>query len=195
MRVMCRHGGLLLAAFLVAPLTGPRAPGAEEAARYGRTTKAYVVPDVTLLNQEGVRVRLPTLLDAETPLLLSFLFTTCRTICPVITSTLARMRQELGGEGRGMRLVSVTIDPDHDRPAVLDEYARRHHTGEGWQFLTGTPDEVSTVLRAFDAYAGGRTSHRPIVLLRAPGRSDWVRIDGIASASDLAREYRRLLGG
>jgi protein SCO1/2 len=122
-------------------------------------------------------------------------FTTCPTICPVMTAALVRMRDVLGPDGAGMRVVSMTIDPDHDRPAVLAEYARRYHTGDGWQFVTGTPDDVGRVLKAFDAAAGSKMNHRPVVLLRAPGRAEWVRIDGLASAADLAREYRRLAGG
>jgi protein SCO1/2 len=170
-------------------------PAAADAPAYRRSVATYAVPDVSLVNQNGTPVALPALLSSDTPVVLSFVFTTCPTVCPVTTATLVRMRDVLGADGAALRLVTMTIDPDHDRPKVLADYASRHHAGAGWQFVTGTPADVERVLRAFDAGAGDKMRHRPVVLLRGAGRSEWVRIDGLASAADLAREYRRLSGG
>jgi protein SCO1/2 len=171
------------------------AAAAADAPAYRRSVATYAVPDVALVNQDGAPVALPALLSGDAPVVLSFVFTTCPTVCPVTTATLARMRDVLGADGAGLRLVTMTIDPDHDRPQVLADYAARHHTGAGWQFVTGSPADVERVLKAFDAGAGDKMRHRPVVLLRAAGQSEWVRIDGLASAADLAREYRRLGGG
>ena len=172
-----------------------RAAPEEGAGRYARTTVRYAIPDVVLVNQDGAPVALPALLSGTAPVVVSFMFTTCATTCPVTMAAVRRLREDLGADAATLRVVAITLDPDHDRPAVLADYARRHESVAGWEFLTGTPDAIATVLQAFGASTGRRADHRPLVLLRTPNRPDWVRIDGLTSAADLAREYRRLLGG
>ena len=44
-------------------------------------------------------------------------------------------------------MYSFTLDPTHDTPDVLKEYAQMHHVGPGWQFLTGKPDEMEVLRR------------------------------------------------
>ena len=109
-----------------------------------------------------------------------------------MTATFARLRRELGADGATLRLVSISIDPQHDTPHELKEYAGRYGVGADWQLLTGEPDRIAAVLKAFDAFAGSKTNHQPLTFFHTPGRRDWVRLKGLASAADLAREYRRL---
>lgn len=63
-----------------------------------------------------------------------FIFTRCGSICPAMTSRMARLRRELPPD---VRLVSFTVDPDFDSPQVLTQYASQHGAGENWWFLTG----------------------------------------------------------
>jgi protein SCO1/2 len=161
-------------------------------ARYALSVARYRVPDLVLRNQENEAVSLATALDQDAAVALNFVFTSCSTICPVMTATFARMRKELGDAADGLRMVSISIDPEHDTPAVLKDYARRFGTGTSWELLTGDPDQIVAVLKAFDAFAGSKTNHQPLTFLRTPGRTDWVRIQGLASASELAAEYRKL---
>lgn len=169
------------------------AESAEGAARYTRSVHRYALPAVTLLDQDGRAVPLARALADDAPLAVNFVFTTCTTICPVMSATFADLRRRLGAEARGVRLVSISIDPAHDRPGRLKEYARRFHAGEGWSFYTGTEAEIASVVAAFQALEGDKTNHRPVTLLRRPGTDAWVRIDGLAGGQDLARELRALL--
>ena len=153
----------------------------------------YTVPDVELIDESGTTVALRTLLSDDHPVAVNFIFTTCTTICPVMTATFAQMRKELGSEADRIQLVSITIDPEHDTPAVLAQYAKRFNATSGWQFLTGSPADVESVLRTFDAWTGSKTNHRPITLLRRQGDSEWVRLDGLASASALAEQARTVI--
>jgi cytochrome oxidase Cu insertion factor (SCO1/SenC/PrrC family) len=114
------------------------------------STAAYEVPDVTLLDESGREVPLRALLKGAEPVALNFIFTTCTTICPVMTATFAQMRRELGADASRIRMVSISVDPEYDRPAVLKRYAeptaparagRLHRDG-------GT----KRVLEAFGAY-------------------------------------------
>lgn len=155
------------------------------------STVSYDVPDVTLVDASGKPVALRALLSSGEPLALNFIFTTCTTICPVMTATFAQMRRDLGDAAGRVRLVSISIDPEQDRPEVLRRYAERF--GAGWTFLTGDSQDVERVLRAFGAYAGSKMNHRPLTLLKDPRDASWIRIEGLASGGSLAHEVQARL--
>ena len=157
-------------------------------ARYAATTENYSIPDVELIDQLGTSVSLRSLLEMEQPIALNFIFTTCTTICPVMTATFAQMRRELGDAGDQVRLVSISIDPEYDRPDKLKAYAEQFRAGAGWDFLTGDSADIVLVLKSLDSYAGSKMNHEPITLLKSPGSSSWTRIEGLASGKDLANE-------
>jgi protein SCO1/2 len=157
-------------------------------AGYTVTTERYSVPDVKLLDESGKSVALPTLLESDEPVALNFIFTTCTTICPVMTATFAQMQRELGDDAERVHLISITIDPEYDRPDVLASYATQFQAGGNWTFLTGDTNDIVNVLRGFDAYTGSKMSHRPITLLKRADSDSWIRIDGLASGQSLAHE-------
>jgi len=172
--------------------TNEPAGGAAEKG-YTRTLAAYEIPQLTLVNQEGQEVDLAQVLQPAKPVAVNFIFTTCTTICPVMTATFSKFQRELGEEADTLRLVSISIDPEYDTPARLKAYAEKFNTGEDWHFLTGNADSVTDVLRSFNALSGSKMSHKPFTLFKLPDEEEWVRIDGLTSASILAAEYRRLI--
>jgi protein SCO1 len=137
-----------------------------ESPRYVRSLETYRVPPVVLVDQDGEQVALDSVLDGDKVVLVNFLFTSCTTTCPVVTVTVASMRQVLGLEGRDLRILSISIDPTHDTPRALQAYARQYGIGPGWQFLTGDVGQVRTVLKAFGALTGSKTTHAPLTFLR-----------------------------
>jgi protein SCO1/2 len=155
---------------------------------YSVSTVQYAIPDVDLIDQSGAPVTLRALLEPGQPVALNFIFTTCTTICPVMTATFAQMRRELGEAGEQLRLVSISIDPEYDRPDKLKAYAELFHAGPGWAFLTGDDTDISEVLQSFNALTGSKTNHKPLTLLKRPQSQSWIRIDGLASGTDLAQE-------
>jgi protein SCO1 len=125
--------------------------------------------------------------------LLASLPTTCTTICPVMSTAFSRVPAKLGAEAGKLRMISVSVDPENDKPAQLKDYAGHFGAGANWQFFTGSAADVETMLRAFDNYHADKMDYGPLTFLRpAPGKP-WVRINGIASAEDLVREYRSVV--
>jgi protein SCO1/2 len=173
-------------------LAGAAAAGAEDAPKYRRTVVRYEPPDVTLVNQDGARVKLSQVLSADKPVLLKFFFTTCTTICPVLSAGSSNMIKTLGEEARDVHVVSIAIDPDHDTPEVLQDYRKRFGAGPEWELLTGSKGDIERVRRAFDAYSVDKMAHRPLNFLRPAGGTSWVRIDGLIGSADLMAEYRGL---
>ncbi len=161
--------------------------------RYSRTLEKYAVPDVTLLNQDREDVDLRELTSQDMPVVLDFIFATCTTICPVMSAGLSGLQRELGDEAGQVHLVSISIDPEHDKPEVMKKYLQRYKAKPGWQFLTGSREDVEAVMRAFDSYVPDKMSHRPLTFLRGPMQEQWVRIDGLIGSADLLKEYRVLL--
>jgi len=160
---------------------------------YSVSSERYAIPDVQLIDESGASVTLRSVLEVDKPIAMNFIFTTCTTICPVMTATFAQMRRELGEAGEQLRLVSISIDPEYDRPEKLKAYAEMFHAGPGWAFLTGDGDDLSQVYRAFDSFSGSKMNHQPLTLLKRPRSSSWIRIDGLASSADLAQEVTKRL--
>jgi protein SCO1/2 len=79
-----------------------------------------------------------------------FIYTTCTGPCPMMTQKM-RQLQNSTLENPDVRLVSFTVDPAHDTPAVLAEYARHFKQDPArWFFLTGDAASLSDLgLRAF----------------------------------------------
>jgi protein SCO1/2 len=73
----------------------------------------------------------------------SFVFTRCETVCPRVTGQVARIQERTRGLDPALHLVSFSVDPDHDTPARLAEYARAHRANPRvWTFLTGSSSSV-----------------------------------------------------
>lgn len=86
----------------------------------------------------------------------NFIFTRCPTICPRFTSLMAGVQSKLGDGSPGVHLVSISVDPEFDTPAVLTEYAARYHADpKRWTFLTGNYKEIEdTVVKGFKIAMG-----------------------------------------
>jgi cytochrome oxidase Cu insertion factor (SCO1/SenC/PrrC family) len=78
-----------------------------------------------------------------------FVFTRCQSSCPAITLRMRGIQDQTASIGDRVQLLSFSVDPDHDTPAVLAEYARKAGADpHRWRFLTGRPDEVRRVINA-----------------------------------------------
>jgi protein SCO1/2 len=120
-----------------------------EAGSYPAANPNDCLPNVTLIDQRGRNVTLSSLKGR--PVLIDFIYTTCPGPCPLMTSRMAVVAKRLGPQlGRKVTFVSITIDPEHDRPPQLLKYA--HEAGadeQGWLFLTGTPAQIAQVMALY----------------------------------------------
>jgi protein SCO1/2 len=107
------------------------------------------VPDFTLTDQKG-RPFTRGALDGHV-WVADFIYTTCQGPCPRMSS---RMRAIQNATDPSVRLVSFTVDPDHDTPEALDAYARRFAADASrWALLTGNKDTLNSLDR--DAFRLG----------------------------------------
>ncbi len=155
-----------------------------------RSSVEYRIPAVTLIRADGKSVSLPDELNDGRPVVMNFVFTTCNTICPLLSQTFERLQSKLGAERDKVHIVSITIDPEEDTPARLTEYAKRYNAGPEWQHYTGTLQAIVATERAFNVYRGDKMGHTPVTLLRPAPNKPWVRFDGFVAADDLVREIK-----
>ena len=108
-----------------------------------------------------------------------FVFTSCRSICPGLTRAMRSLQQRYQAAGVPVRLVSFSVDPENDTPAVLKAYAARHGADlSSWTFLTGPePAMRSLIVLGFKTHLGRRevSSENLVDIAHAPY---FVLVDG-----------------
>jgi protein SCO1/2 len=179
-----------LSLMLVVGFAGPPVLAAE--VRYQRSVERYALPDVELVNQDGERFRLKELLEIDQPVVVDFIYGTCTTICPVLSASYVSLQKKLAKEGRSVKLISVTIDPEYDTPKVMKDYLERYRAQPGWDFLTGSRADIDKVMTAFNAYIPDKMSHFPLNLIRNPKDGTWVRLFGIMSSKEFLTEFKQV---
>lgn len=158
-----------------------------------RTMAEYTIPNISLVRDDGKSVSMPDELNDGRPVVLTFIYTSCKEVCPLVSGTLSQLQGKLGADRDRVRLVSITIDPEEDTVSKLSAYAKKYDAGPEWHHYTGTLVASIAAQQAFDAYRGSKMDHVPVIFLRrAPGES-WVRIDGFATADQLLAEVRNML--
>lgn len=169
---------------------GPVGLRAQAPPPYKRTLEAYTIPDVTLLNQDGKKVKLKELLSGDKPVVLDFIFGTCTTICPVLSAGYANLQARMPDQASKVHLVSISIDPENDSPKVMRDYLKRYRAKPGWDFFTGRREDIDKVMYAFNAYIPNKMYHYPLTLIREPKSTQWVRIFGMMSSSEFLAECK-----
>ena len=129
-------------------------PAADEAPPAEPTTTEftpYPAANFTLTDQDG---RPFSLSSAHGKIvLLDFIFTRCPGPCPLLSLKFSRLQKTLGERlGKDVLLISISIDPRHDTPEVLKDYAKRYEANlAGWKFLTGSTRDIILTATAFGA--------------------------------------------
>lgn len=142
--------------------------------------------DVTLVDQHGRKVPYRELVTGDRVVVMDFVFTTCTTVCPVLSAIMGRLQARLGDRaGQDVLLVSVSIDPVRDTPARLEAYAAKFKAGPGWTWLTGSKEDVDRVLRGMGAYAPNITDHAPMILVGDGKAGTWSRFNGFPRQDDV----------
>jgi protein SCO1/2 len=111
----------------------------------------YPAADFSLTDQDGQPLTLASLRGKV--VLLDFIFTRCPGPCPLLSLKFSQLQKQLGDRlGKEVFLLSVTIDPRHDTPDVLKEYAQRYSANlRGWKFLTGSTKDIILTATAYGA--------------------------------------------
>ena len=128
--------------------TTSAAAGAEASAAARESIRQRYFPDVVLQNQDGHKFRFYEDLLKGRVVTINMFFAKCEDICPLITSNLVKVQRILGNKvGREIFMNSISLKPEQDTPAQLKAFAKMHHAGPGWNFLTGKPSDIERLRR------------------------------------------------
>ena len=129
--------------------------------------------------------------------LINFVFTQCGDACPLITAKLVHAKKELGDLfGQEVRFVSISIDPQHDRPQDLAKFAKKFDAVHPeWLFLTGEPANVEAVVKKLGAWTDDVESHSTAIIIGSPRQGKWKKVRPDAPPKVIAEELRYLAAG
>jgi len=170
-----------------------------------RTPLGEEVPDFALINQDGKRIHLDQYHGKA--LLLTFIYTRCPLpdYCPLMSKNFAQILGEVLSDpalSPSTHLLSISIDPEYDKPAVLRAYgldcAGNPHPFDHWEFASGTPEQVRKVAEFFGLKywtEGGQIVHALVTALIGPdGKviqlyrgNDWQPAQVVSDLRDLRR--------
>jgi protein SCO1/2 len=169
---------------------------AHEAGQEQRLPTIGAAPDFALTSQDGAAVTLQSLRGKVVAV--SFIYTWCPDVCPMLTDKLARVQDELGADfGPKVVFLSITVDPERDTPEVLSDYAAAFDANlAGWSFLTGDLASVREVARRYGVVVApgpdGQLDHTLLTTL--VDRQGAMRVQYLGYRFD-AEEFRRDLLG
>ena len=134
------------------------------------------------------------------PLVVDFIYTSCPGECLMETAKLTNVALRLGPDlGSKVTIVSISVDPEHDGPKQLLDYARQQGADEkGWYFLTGGPGDIDKALAGFklsrQIMPDGSVGHLVDMMLIGPdGRLVREYNGEIVKAQDIVDDVRKTL--
>ena len=177
-------------------------PAAHDHSAHMATAPSSLVPESvsvklsgkTLNDQEGRSLRLKDDVIGDRIVVVSFVYTTCTTVCPVVSSIFSDLQNKLGSRlDKDVRLVSLTVDPAHDTPSRLKSYSMNYDAKPGWFWLTGSSANVTEALKGFGAYTPNFENH-PVVVMIGDGRTGkWSRHYGLSKSERLLSQVDEYL--
>jgi protein SCO1/2 len=172
-------GGKKTASFFGTPLSPPVA-----------------APSFTLRDQAGARVSLVA--EQGRYVVVTFLYTHCPDVCPVIAGVLNRVLQTPIARQAGLRVLAVSVDPKGDTPAAVTRFVREHRLVPAFRYVTGTRAELRPVWTAFHIAStpgpNGTVSHSAFEILIDPRGQERLLYDSNVKAAEVISDLTRLTG-
>ncbi len=150
----------------------------------------FKIPDISLIREDGASVSARDLLAAkDSPVVVSFLFTSCRATCPLSIGVFRELQQKALKERQAIRLVSISIDPEGDTLDVLKAFRKDKGAGEDWHFYTGRSEDLVQLEKVMNVYRGDKMNHLNAFMIKRDEKSPWIWITGgFIPSSALIRE-------
>ncbi len=157
----------------------PETPKRKVPLRLDENEQRRYFTDTALLDQDGRPVRFYTDVMKGKIVLISFIYTNCTDICPLLMHNLSDVSESLGDRfGKDVFFVSLSVDPEVDTPEELKKYAERYNARAGWTFLTGDKKDVDAVVARFGEFKEDFEDHSMMFVLGDVKNARWSKIRG-----------------
>ncbi len=165
------------------------ATGAAAAPRWGES----YLPNLPVSSHRGETLQFYGDLIKNKITVISFIYTSCRDLCPMVTARLAQLEDKLGElMGQDVFFVSISVDPENDTPQKLKEYAEAFQAGPGWTFITGKPEIIKAIRYKLGDRGAKISDHRNEVLISNGATGDWERSSVFNDIGTLAMSVRAM---
>lgn len=188
--------GLMGAAALAPPAFGAADNARRQAAPGPR---AGYFPNSTVQTHDGRKLRFYDDVVKGKVVALNMMYTSCTGICPGNTANLMRVQEALSDQlGRDVFMYSLTLRPELDDAAALQDYVQRYAIPKGWTFLTGRPAEVDLIRRRLGFYNddpvldADLSRHTGMVRIGNELLDRWAMCPALASPKQIARAILHL---
>ncbi len=141
-----------------------------------------------LVDQDGNKHLLGDIIKDKI-VVMNFIFTSCKTICPPMGANFAALKEELGDRiNENLIMLSVSIDPSTDTPQRLKAWQENFDSGDDniWTMLTGDKKTVDQLLKDLEVFTPLIDEHAPIIVMGSTNNGDWIRTNGLADPKVLA---------
>jgi|GEM_PF-1032576 len=144
------------------------------------------IPDSAVLDQDGKELHFYRDLVKGKVVVISLIYTTCTSFCPLMGARFAKLQAALGERlGKEVYLISVSTDPVTDTPARLKAWGARFGARPGWALVTGDKAEIDRLLLALNSSLTRTGYHDPVVLVGGDEQGKWIRTFALEETSVL----------
>jgi protein SCO1 len=160
--------------------------------------RASYFPSVTLQTQDGKDVDFYQDLIQGKTVVINVMYTLCDgKLCDRGTKSLVKLQNALGDRlGKHVFMYSITLDPEHDTPKVLKEYAEKY--GARWTFLTGKAEDITNLRRKLGLYNSDpkkdadRTQHSGMIVIGNEPFDKWDKTSILSSPDRILQMIERM---
>jgi protein SCO1 len=153
-------------------------------------------PDFTLHDQSGQEVSIGA--QRGKLVVLTFLYTNCPDVCPLIAENLNRGLRQLGSKRGEVRVLAVSVDPEGDTPKSVRAFVKAHHLVPEFHYLTGSRAELMKIWKAYNVAAVARdpelVDHTAYTMLVDRSGKGRVIYDSGVTTADVVHDITALLG-
>jgi protein SCO1 len=184
----------LLVVGVAAVLTGCGGSVAKPALRGTELSPAPRAPDFALRDQVGRTVMMSAQRGRWT--VVTFLYTRCPDVCPLIAAHLNAAVESPTGRRVGLRVLAISVDPIHDTPTAVRRYVAQHRLAPAFRWLIGSHAYLSRVWRAYHVAAlpgpHGTVTHSSVSFLIDPSLRERLLYDKTVTTGDVLHDLRAL---
>jgi protein SCO1/2 len=181
---------VLLVAFVLAGCGGSKAPQLA-----GQALDPPVrAPDFALVDQSGRKVSVSA--QRGRWLVVTFLYTHCPDVCPLIAAQLNRAIATRPGRQAQLQVIAVSVDPKRDTLAAVKSYVVTHRLAPRFRWAIGSQAQLARVWRAYHVAAQpgprGTVTHSTFEILIDPEGNERVIYDATVTSGELAGDLAKL---
>jgi protein SCO1/2 len=164
----------------------------------GTPINSSIAPDFRLTAEDGTPFALSE--DRGKVVILTFLYTHCTDVCPIISDKLSMALDDLGPNSSRVAVVVVSVDPQGDTPQSVEQFAITHHMFGRWTYLIGDEGQLQVVWKEYGiavtpvSSAGGEIDHSTRVLIIDPEGRERSNFDSDFAPQDLVHDVRLIEG-